>query len=34
MLRLNPYLVFNGNCEEAFLFYEKVFGAKVLYMGR
>jgi PhnB protein len=34
MLRLSPYLVFNGNCENAFYFYEKVFGGEVLYMGR
>ncbi|RKR84874.1 PhnB protein [Mucilaginibacter gracilis] len=34
MLTLSPYLVFNGNCEEAFNFYEQVFGGKILYMGR
>jgi PhnB protein len=34
MLSLHPYLVFNGTCEEAFYFYEKIFGGKVLYMGR
>lgn len=26
---LNPYLVFNGNCEAAFKLYQKVFGGKV-----
>jgi PhnB protein len=26
---LNPYLVFNGNCEAAFKFYEKVLGGKI-----
>ena len=30
MLGLNPYLTFNGNCEEAFTFYEKALGAKVV----
>jgi PhnB protein len=26
MLSVNPYLSFNGNCEEAFGFYQSVFG--------
>lgn len=26
MASINPYLTFNGNCEEAFKFYKKVFG--------
>jgi PhnB protein len=26
MAAVNPYLVFNGNCEEAFNFYKSVFG--------
>lgn len=26
MATLNPYLTFNGNCEEAFNFYKSVFG--------
>jgi PhnB protein len=26
MLSVNPYLSFNGNCEEAFRFYQSVFG--------
>ncbi|CAN5402517.1 VOC family protein [soil metagenome] len=25
MVSINPYLNFNGNCEEAFLFYQSVF---------
>ena len=28
-MQLNPYLIFNGNCEEALQFYERVLGAKV-----
>lgn len=31
---LNPYLTFNGNCEEAFNFYKSVFGGEFIYMGR
>jgi PhnB protein len=26
---INPYLFYNGNCEAAFKFYEKVLGAKI-----
>lgn len=26
---LNPYLVFNGQCEDAFKFYEKCLGGKI-----
>lgn len=26
MTKLNPYLFFNGNCEDAFNFYKSVFG--------
>jgi PhnB protein len=29
-LRLNPYLLFDGQTKEAIAFYEKAFGAKVL----
>jgi PhnB protein len=29
-MQVNPYLNFNGNCEEALGFYERVLGAKVL----
>jgi PhnB protein len=28
-MQLNPYLMFNGQCEAAFRFYEKVLGGKV-----
>jgi PhnB protein len=28
-LQLNPYLFFNGTCEEAFKFYEKCLGGKI-----
>ena len=26
MATVNPYLIFNGDCEAAFLFYQSVFG--------
>ena len=32
MLQLTPYLVFNGQCEEAFRFYEKHLGGKISFM--
>ena len=28
MAQINPYLTFNGNCEEAFTFYKSVFGGE------
>ncbi len=28
-MQLNPYLLFNGQCEEAFRFYEKCLGGKI-----
>jgi PhnB protein len=28
MASINPYLTFNGNCEEAFTFYKSVFGGE------
>ena len=34
MVKLNPYLSFNGNCEEAFRLYENVLGGKITYIGR
>ena len=34
MASINPYLLFNGNCEEAFLFYQSVFGGQIPYMGK
>ncbi|HVE49283.1 MAG TPA: VOC family protein [Casimicrobiaceae bacterium] len=33
-MALQPYLFFNGNCEEAIKFYEKALGAKVEMMLR
>ncbi|MFH7000399.1 VOC family protein [Flavobacterium sp. FlaQc-57] len=34
MTTVNPYLIFNGNCEEAFLFYKSVFGGEFPYIGK
>ncbi|TBX69969.1 VOC family protein [Flavobacterium silvisoli] len=34
MAQVNPYLIFNGNCEAAFLFYQSVFGGEFPYMGK
>ncbi len=31
-MQLNPYLSFNGQCEEAFRFYEQCLGAKITFM--
>ena len=31
-MSLNPYLYFNGQCEEAFRFYEKRLGGKITFM--
>jgi len=31
-MQINPYLHFNGNCEEAFRFYERCLGAKIVAM--
>src|SRR5580700_3048743 len=31
-MQLNPYLHFNGQCEEAFKFYEKCLGGKITFM--
>ena len=28
-MQLNPYLLFNGNCADAFKFYEKCFGGRI-----
>jgi PhnB protein len=30
-MQINPYLNFNGNCAEAFKFYEEVLGGKILF---
>ena len=29
-MSVDPYLLFNGNCEEAFKFYEKLLGGKIV----
>ena len=34
MATVNIYLTFNGNCEEAFKFYQAVFGGEFPYIGR
>lgn len=34
MPQLAPYLIFKGNCEEAFNFYKDVFGGDFQFMGR
>jgi PhnB protein len=34
MTTVNVYLLFDGNCEEAFLFYQSVFGGEIPYMGK
>ena len=31
-MRINPYLNFNGNCEEAFKLYEQVLNGKIEFM--
>lgn len=31
---MNPYLYFNGNCEDAFNFYRLVFQQEFTYIGR
>jgi PhnB protein len=33
-MQCNPYLLFNGNCEEAFKVYEKVLGGKIVAMAK
>src|SRR5262245_58993284 len=34
MRKINIYITFNGNCEEAFRFYRSVFGGEFQYLGR
>lgn len=34
MKTINPYLIFNGNCMQAFEFYKSVFGGDFSYVGR
>jgi len=31
-MKINPYLMFNGNCEAAFKFYEQCLGGKIVEM--
>jgi len=31
-MKMNPYLAFGGNCEEAFRYYEKVLKGKIIMM--
>ncbi|HET7214220.1 MAG TPA: VOC family protein [Terriglobia bacterium] len=31
-MQMNPYLLFTGQCEEAFKFYEKLLGGKIEFM--
>jgi PhnB protein len=31
-MKLNPYLAFDGRCREAFQFYERAFGGKIVFM--
>ena len=32
--QINPYLTFNGNCEEAFAHYKAIFGGEYLHISR
>ena len=34
MTTVNPYLIFQGNCEQAFQFYKSVFKTDFRYIGR
>lgn len=34
MIKLNPYLNFGDNCEEAFNFYKSVFGGEFTFIGK
>ena len=34
MTTINPYLTFDGNCEEAFIFYKSVFGGEFAFAGK
>src|SRR3954447_17074965 len=31
-MRMNPYLLFSGQCREAFQLYEKALGGKIVFM--
>lgn len=34
MTKVNVYITFNGNCEQAFNFYKEAFGGEFQYIGR
>lgn len=34
MITVNPYVYFNGNCEQAFTFYESVFRKEISHMSK
>ena len=34
MITINPYLYFDGNCEEAFTYYESVFRKKISHISK
>jgi hypothetical protein len=34
MVKVNTYITFNGDCEEAFNFYKSVFGGEFAFLGR
>ena len=34
MLKLTPYLSFDGQCEEAFKLYERCLGGKIAFMAK
>ena len=34
MAQINPYIHFNGNAEEAFMFYKSVFGGEFTAISR
>ena len=31
-MKIEPYIIFNGNCREAITFYEKVFNGKITFL--
>ncbi|MFP2996841.1 hypothetical protein ABN763_13065 [Spongiivirga sp. MCCC 1A20706] len=34
MIMVNPYIYFNGNCKEAFTFYEAVFSKEISHISK
>jgi len=34
MITINPYIYFDGNCEEAFKYYESVFRKKISHISK